>query len=595
MQNFYQIFGLNPEMGFKELKKELEKVHSDALRKLNNSFGDAEREYKARKKVELVEEALKVFESEASKQEYDLEINSNNKRIGLLMNDFPIEATEKEINLEGEMKSNTDISANEEEKILNILKKNQERTPNEPFDRKRAGKSKSANLVLRAQQSWDANKMDEALEYLKLALEEDAEFVPAWYQMFLYQLEKSFRERWVLRGERNPDSYYFLFTFSAFDDYEAAGKEISKEVRDGISNLVRIAGIRMDFKEKKIRELKKDEFMKDNIHRSLKWLKDEGPLKLINSIRDYYLKKIEGADLSFYFDNSTLNNEAKVAYNNVIQYSDQKTRVDFYNYVHSTLKLRYIMDLRIRAYVELYEGKEISLGKVFEVEEDTLLERIRKVTDAYMNELYTYMEVLNTEQKISISKIIKPINMPLIILIVFLQNIFILTNYETEYAIFNIITFPIYQLSKLQGLNIIFEALSNISKRISFLYFLLIYGFYALNTYLFSKRQNKIMLLILGGLALIPLISIGLYGWENRMNDGLFTFLFREFVAYAGIPLWIAYIVQLTKKIRKIKPEYRIIIDSCLRPYLVRSWQLKMHKVAIMNQKYGILWSNKTK
>ena len=78
------------------------------------------------------------------------------------MNDFPIEATEKEINLEGEMKSNTDISANEEEKILNILKKNQERTPNEPFDRKRAGKSKSANLVLRAQQSWDANKMDEA-------------------------------------------------------------------------------------------------------------------------------------------------------------------------------------------------------------------------------------------------------------------------------------------------------------------------------------------------------------------------------------------------------------------------------------------------
>ena len=47
-----------------------------------------------------------------------------------------------------------------------------------------------------------------------------------------------------------------------------------------------------------------------------------------------------------------------------------------------------------------------------------------------MNELYTYMEVLNTEQKISISKIIKPINMPLIILIVFLQNIFILTNYE---------------------------------------------------------------------------------------------------------------------------------------------------------------------
>ena len=78
----------------------------------------------------------------------------------------------------------------------------------------------------------------------------------------------------------------------------------------------------MDFKEKNQRT-KKDEFMKDNIHRSLKWLKDEGPLKLINSIRDYYLKKIEGADLSFYFDNSTLNNEAKVAYK-VIQYSDQK-------------------------------------------------------------------------------------------------------------------------------------------------------------------------------------------------------------------------------------------------------------------------------
>ena len=57
--------------------------------------------------------------------------------------------------------------------------------------------------------------------------------------------------------------------------------------------------------------------------------KDEGPLKLINSIRDYYLKKIEGADLSFYFDNSTLNNEAKVAYNNVIQYSDQKQKLIF--------------------------------------------------------------------------------------------------------------------------------------------------------------------------------------------------------------------------------------------------------------------------
>ena len=92
MNNYYEVLGLDSNLSVEEINEILEDKHSRALRILNTAVGDAEREYKVRKDLELIEEALKVFKNEESRAKYDARLkafNKSNKKSGLLVTEKP--------------------------------------------------------------------------------------------------------------------------------------------------------------------------------------------------------------------------------------------------------------------------------------------------------------------------------------------------------------------------------------------------------------------------------------------------------------------------------------------------------------------------
>lgn len=231
MVNYYKELKLDPEMDIEGLKEVIEGKHSEALRRLNNAYGSADREYRARKDVEIIEDALKVFGDVNSRQEYDRQLQAasgTEGSKGFLLNEMIGSSDEERqaVGVEGQDKGNAPIEADEDsEKIKRLLEKKasagsanagtgEKTSPsaNKAADRA-MNHAKLAMLEITEKAKellWHTDKSfyNRVSKYLERSLEEDMECFEAWKGRFMLELKFSGRD-------------YYNCSFGAFPNADA--------------------------------------------------------------------------------------------------------------------------------------------------------------------------------------------------------------------------------------------------------------------------------------------------------------------------------------------------------------------------------------
>lgn len=381
MENFYEKFNLESNLKIEDINHNLQEQHSMLLRRLNNTVGNADREYRARKDLELIEEALEIFKDNESKNKYDLELinfENQNKVSGHLLS----ESIEDENSQDEKEDYNNNLNKEDLDEYKKIQEMLQKKTVEEVFNKindqpkgNNNNKDKAMNFIVRAEQSLNTNKLDLAKDFIDKALDENAQLFEAWDIMFFYYLQK-------YKLEQSSDSLDLTYRFPAFYDSNELKalnkKDINKsfEIGDTFDKLRDF----MSTKEYKLSEMPR---LKDIKHET-KALRDRLENKelenMFNLINNHYKTLGNSQNLEFYYSNAYMYEDARIAFDNALRYGTNKQQIDFKKRVIDTLREFYKNDLEknhafYRSKVVETTNSIISNLKQFDVAADTMLSK----------------------------------------------------------------------------------------------------------------------------------------------------------------------------------------------------------------------------
>ena len=308
--NYYEALKISPQAEFDQIKEILLAKHSEALRKLNNTVGDAEREYRVRKEIELIEEALEIFTTEESKAKYDRRLSE-----------------EEELK---DKKAGPLISISQSF--------NSSKTPM---------RTKADNYLIRARQFLDQENFKDAKEFIEAALNEDATSFSAWELMFNCEF---------IRGHATSkySTESGTYRFPAFTVLKELENIDSDEVKKGMLMFEKIIHLRTYFARAnyKVEELAD---MKEEIDLVKKWLEEKGPVKLIASIASFYRETASAKDFNYFYSNAYMYDNASNAYDHALKYADRHQKSEMNKRVLDLLKDCYFHCLKVNQ--EHYQDK----------------------------------------------------------------------------------------------------------------------------------------------------------------------------------------------------------------------------------------------
>jgi len=357
MVNYYEALKLDPKLSAEEIWEKLEEKYSDAIRKLNNAGGNAEREYRIRKELELIEAAREIFRTAEGRQEYDKKLResmrSDDKK-GLLMNERIEDLQEEddesggpEYDESGEEAYEDDEDEEIRKEIERLLKKKRAKKkkasndtpPPQPSDS--SNYEKAYNLSLRANQEMGAGNLNEAKKYIDMALQTDAKNYFAWTIKFYLEInlcQKMFDFSEIYRLPENSTSKAVL---------EAKG------IREKIDNLHKLMGnMNPGSKVQNLKELEEPVQLIEDIR---KWISEGGPQRVIDENVERCKDRMQKADLSKLMAVSKLNANARNAYKYAMEYCPEDKKQMQYDELHDLLQRVWGDELK-REYQKCMEG-----------------------------------------------------------------------------------------------------------------------------------------------------------------------------------------------------------------------------------------------
>lgn len=546
MINYYEELGLDPNLTCIQIREILEDKHSKALRILNAAVGDAEREYKIRKDLELIEEALRVFKDEEFRARYDEKLRAfkGSSKSGYLMSEKPDEGGgEPNIDYKEDTGGREEDDLEEYKRIQEMLKKKimeetlsqikkETSTPN-------PSTNKAKNLVLRAKQCLEAGNFKEAGAYINRALDENPTLFEAWELMFFYKL------RLLEKGIQQNISNTIYKLFTAFYDRKEAISIGNGDINYGLTMLDKISSLR-GFTIHSRDRASKTKHAELELRVIRKWLEERGPRRMVDAICAYYKTIASRADNQFFFDRASLNEDVRVAFKKAMEYGNGQQKVNFYNRAVNRLKDLYNRDLNI--YYNYYK------------------KRAGAVTQNLLAEIQDYERIVEdikgeySGRRKTINNVHKVIGFALNFISLLVLSLFLYAKFESTYGekIYRLFfMLPIFPKDLGDIIFLYFKEHFIIAYFITHIIILITYAYIYFRK---SSTKNIASVYIQWGIFAMTLaasIIYSLYRWEL---DGIFVTLFRLIIAGCGLPF--AYIFFP----RDLEPlTYRLISNKVRR------------------------------
>lgn len=345
MTNFYEELELSQELSTDALREKIQEIYSVALRRLNSTVGDADREYNVRKTLEKIEEALAVFENDEKRQSYDERLMQARDRSGYLMHEkiqaYPTGEmghpkteknpkerilTEEERHQEEENKKLQEIML---KKSIAEAIKEQQAQQTAPVE---VSIQKASNYVTRAQQSLEDGKLKDAFDFIEKALDEEATYGPAWETLFYYHVVKQISED----GHRYHGG---PFQFPLFGDDEipessaeisAFSEHLAMEAKYKALNDLSNASLKKD--------LKQLEKMKSILSEINQWLDSDGIKRRVYAVAEYYQQELMTGGSEYLAQNAYIRKDAWSAKKKMEEYFLPHEKTEMHQRVFEKLK-----------------------------------------------------------------------------------------------------------------------------------------------------------------------------------------------------------------------------------------------------------------
>lgn len=380
MSNYYKELELDPKDTTDVLRKKVQSIHSMAIRRLNSTLGDAEREYNARKTLEKIEHALDIFQNDENRKAYDESLGGSEKSRGNLTAEKPTtpDAVEKNIS-SSEAPSNTqedpspppitDEEAEDNRKLQDIMLKKaikealeeqqaSQKDVSEP-SKQNTQRAKAHNFVIRAKQSldailaeqkwqssyWDKSRLEQVKEFTEAALNEDATYPVAWEVFFYYHvilknsncftydlsLLNPSDISMAMTNCRRSANYENIEKLPDFDEYQHLLRQLEELENVKISSLRSNATL-----------LQKLSNQKDDLKA---WLGSEKRFQPIARIVEDYRQEAQAKAPDHYIRAASLPNEVWEAYKKIQEYSSASEQEEIHQRILNFLEKVWQSDL----------------------------------------------------------------------------------------------------------------------------------------------------------------------------------------------------------------------------------------------------------